>query len=202
MARSPRALLVWGLLGLAVLVPVLDAANSPQLAWRQPVYIAAGFAGIVGMALLLVQPLLVSGVVQGQLGRRVHRVLGGVICIAVLVHIGALWVTSPPDVVDALLLRSPTPFSVWGVIGTLAVLAAAALVVIRRVFRLSWRVWAGLHTSVVAVAVVASVVHALLIEGTMGLVSKWALCGAALVAMLWVCGRTWRRVWRMRKGLP
>ena len=53
-SRAP-AVLVWGALVLAVAVPLLAAAASPLLAWRQPVYIAAGFAGILGLGALLIQ---------------------------------------------------------------------------------------------------------------------------------------------------
>ena len=42
--------------------------------------------------------------------------------------------------------------------------------------------FAGCHTGFAAVIVVTSVVHALLIEGTMGTVSKVALCALVLAA--------------------
>ena len=62
---SARAILIWTALTAAVAVPIAAAAASPLLAWRDPVYIAAGFAGIVGLALLLVQPLLIGGYLPG-----------------------------------------------------------------------------------------------------------------------------------------
>ena len=43
---AARATLIWTALVLAILAPIAAAATSPLLAWRQPVYIAAGFAGI------------------------------------------------------------------------------------------------------------------------------------------------------------
>ena len=82
------------------------------------------------MALLLVQPLLVAGYLPGlprSRGRRMHRWVGGGLIAAVVIHVAALWLTSPPDVIDALLFVSPTPFSAWGVIAMWAVFAAAAL---------------------------------------------------------------------------
>ena len=60
-----RATWRWAALATAVAVPIAAAAASPLLAWRDPVYIAAGFAGVVAMALLLVQPLLAGGYLPG-----------------------------------------------------------------------------------------------------------------------------------------
>ena len=45
--------------------------------------------------------------------------------LTVIVHVAGLWLTSPPDVIDVLLFRSPTPFSAWGAIAMWAVFAAA-----------------------------------------------------------------------------
>ncbi|MEO0497578.1 MAG: ferric reductase [Pseudomonadota bacterium] len=179
---SARAILIWVGLGAALAIPLAVAAASPLLEWRQPVYIAAGFAGVIGMGLLLLQPLLAAGSLPGLRairGRRVHAVVGAGLVSAVVVHVGALWVTSPPDVVDALLFRSPTPFSVWGVIAMWAVFAAALLALLRRHLRPAiWRLW---HMGLAAIIVAGSVIHAMLIEGTMGTVSKLALCALVVV---------------------
>jgi len=175
--------LIWLALVSAVLVPMVIAANSPLLQWREPIYVVAGFAGSLAMALLLIQPLLVKGYLpglQGALGKRVHRWAGAVLLVAVVVHVCALWITSPPDVIDALLLRSPTPFSVWGVIAMWAVIAAAALAALRRRLPLKLRQWRLAHTILVVIVVAGSVIHAMLIEGTMGTVSKALLCFLAL----------------------
>ena len=180
---AARAVLIWSALVAAIAVPLAVAATSPLLAWREPVYIVAGFAGAVAMALLLLQPLLAGGYLPGlnvRRGRRVHRAAGIALVAAVAIHVAGLWITSPPDMVDALLLVSPTPFSVWGVIAMWTILAAALLAALRR--RLRPRAWRLGHTALVATAVAASVVHAMLIEGTMGTASKAALCALALVA--------------------
>ncbi|WP_029061368.1 ferric reductase-like transmembrane domain-containing protein [Labrenzia sp. DG1229] len=182
-----RAILIWGVLAAVLLVPVAAAAASPLLQWRQPVYIAAGFAGIIVMALLLVQPLLAGGYLPGlagQRGRRLHRWVGGILVMAVIAHVAGLWITSPPDVIDALLFRSPTPFSVWGVIAMWAIFAAALLAAFRRRLQLRPRTWRLAHTSLALVIVAGSVIHALLIEGTMETVTKVALCGLVLAAFL------------------
>lgn len=180
-----RAILIWAALAIAIAVPLAAAAASPLLAWRDPVYIAAGFAGVAAMALLLVQPLLVAGYLPGLSNRRarqVHRALGGALVMAVAVHVAALWVTSPPDVIDALLYVSPTPFSVWGVTAMWTVFAAALLAALRRRLRLGLRAWRLGHTILVGASAIGSAVHAMLIEGTMETVSKAALCMLVLIA--------------------
>ncbi len=178
-----RAILTWAALAVALAVPVAVAATSPLLAWRQPLYIAAGFAGVIAMGLLLLQPLLARGYMPGlalRRARRAHAWVGAALVLAVAVHVGGLWLTSPPDVVDALLFRSPTPFSAWGVIAMWAVFAAALLAARRR--RLRPRLWRFAHSILGAVIVVGSVVHAMLIEGTMGTFSKAALCALVVAA--------------------
>jgi len=166
-------------------VPIAVAATSPLLQWRSPVYIAAGFAGIVAMALVLAQPLLARGYLPGlsaRRSRRVHRWVGAALVAAVAVHVGGLWLTSPPDVIDALTFTSPTPFSDWGVVAMWALFAAASFAAARPWWRIRPRVWRVGHTTLAALAVVCSVVHAILIEGTMGTVSKVALCALVLTA--------------------
>jgi predicted ferric reductase len=190
-------------LAVAIVVPIAFAATSPYLAWRRPVYIAGGFAGIVGLGLLLVQPLLVGGYLPGLTalgGRRVHRWIGGTLVAAIVIHVGALWITSPPDVIDVLLFRSPTPFSVWGVIAMWAIFAAALMAALRRSLHLRPRTWRRAHTLLAIVIVVGSVVHAVLIEGTMETVSKAALCALVVAATVKVMSDL--RVWARRAAGP
>ncbi|MEW2914196.1 ferric reductase-like transmembrane domain-containing protein [Leisingera sp. JC11] len=180
-----RSALIWGLFAAAVAVPVAAAAVSPLLAWRQPVYIAAGFAGVIAMALLLTQPLLAGGYLPGlpaQRGRRVHRWTGGALIAAIAVHVAGLWITSPPDMVDALLFASPTPFSAWGVAAMWTALGAALLAAFRARFRRKLRIWRRGHTALVSMTVIGSVAHAMMIEGTMETVSKTVLCACTLAA--------------------
>ncbi|MGR3512158.1 MAG: ferric reductase-like transmembrane domain-containing protein [Paracoccaceae bacterium] len=160
------------------------AATSSLIQWREPVYIAAGYAGVVAMALLLLQPLFVIGALPGMSGprgKRWHRVTGLALILLILVHVGGLWITSPPDVVDALTFTSPTPFAPWGVIAMWAAFVAAALAFLRR--RIGLRVWRPAHSGLVTVVVAGTVVHALLIDGTMGTISKAALAVACLAAL-------------------
>ena len=184
-ARPVRSVLIWAALVVALTVPVVVAASSPLLAWRDPIYIAAGFAGVVALALLLIQPLLAGGYLPGlrlRFGRRLHAWVGSGLVAAVVVHVAALWLTSPPDVVDALLLRSPTPFSAWGVVAMWAVFATALLAALRGRLRLRLVVWRLCHIILAVVIVVGSVVHAMMIDGTMGIVSKAALSALVMAA--------------------
>lgn len=167
---------IWVGLGGALAIPLALAALSPLLAWRDPVYIIAGLAGVVALGLLLVQPFLILGVLPGLRGagaRRAHRVVGAGLFAAVVVHVGGLWLTSPPDVVDALTFTSPTPFSPFGVVAMWAVFGAALVAVMRR--RLRRLTWLRAHGALIATIVVCTIVHALLIEGTMEEKSKIAL---------------------------
>ena len=136
--RLARVTLIWAALAAAVGVPIAAAAMSPLLAWRGPVYILAGFAGIVALGLMLVQPLLIGGYLPGlsaRIGRRAHHWIGGALVVAVVIHVGGLWITSPPDMIDALLFASPTPFSPFGVIAMWAIFAVALLAALRRRLR-------------------------------------------------------------------
>jgi uncharacterized membrane protein YhaH (DUF805 family) len=192
--------LIWVALAAAVCLPIAAAAMSPLLAWRGPVYILAGFAGIVALGVMLLQPLLIGGYLpglSGRIGRRAHHWTGGALVVAVVIHVGGLWITSPPDMVDALLFSSPTPFSPFGVIAMWAIFAVALLAAFRR--RLRPRTWRTAHMLLAIVIVVGSVVHGILIEGTMETISKAALCALVLAAAVKVMVDL--RVWRKRKTL-
>jgi predicted ferric reductase len=195
--RLARVTLIWALLAAAVFVPIAAAAASPFLEWRGPVYILAGFAGIIALGLMLVQPLLIGGYLPGMpayRGRRVHHWIGGALVVALVIHVVGLWITSPPDMIDALLFSSPTPFSPWGVIAMWAIFAVALLAAFRRRLGLRW--WRTAHMSLAVVILVGSVVHAMLVEGTMETVSKAALCALVLAAAIKVMADL--RVWRKR----
>jgi len=182
-----RSFLIWAALALAVTVPLVIAATSPLLQWREPVYIVAGFAGVIGMALILLQPLLAGGYLPGlrmQRGRMLHRWIGAALVVAVIIHIAGLWITSPPDVIDALLFVSATPFSIWGVIAMWAIFATALLAVLRSRCTLGPRAWRLAHSALALVIVIGTVLHALLIQGTMGQISKIILAGLVLAATL------------------
>ena len=179
-------------------VPIAAAAASPLLAWRDPVYILAGFAGIFALGVMLLQPMLIGGYLPGlpaRIGRRAHRWIGGALVLAVMIHVGGLWIASPPDMIDALFFSSPTPFSPWGVIAMWAIVAVALLAALRGRLGLRPRMWRTAHMLLATVIVVGSVVHAILIEGTMETVSKAALCALVLAATIKVMAdlRAWSK---------
>lgn len=192
-----QRILVWGVLATAIVVPLALSASSPLLAWRQPIYIAAGFAGVSAMVLMLLQPLLAGVHLPGlppRWGRSAHRLVGGILVATIIVHVAGLWITSPPDVIDALLFRSPTPFSVWGVLAMWAIFGAAGLAAFRKSLGLSPRNWRRVHTALITVAVASSVFHAMLIEGTMEIISKFGLCVLVVGATAKTVAD--RRVWK------
>ena len=196
--RLARVALIWSALAAAIVVPIAAAATSPLLAWRDAIYIAAGFAGVVALGLLLVQPLLMSGYLpelSAHRGRYMHRWTGALLVVAVVTHVGGLWLTSPPDVIDALLFASPTPFSDWGVIAMWAIFATALLAAFRRPLRLRPHRWRTAHMVLAVVIVVGSVVHVILVEGTMETMTKAALCAIVIAATLKVIAD---RVWAKR----
>ncbi|MFZ1066419.1 MAG: ferric reductase-like transmembrane domain-containing protein [Pseudolabrys sp.] len=199
--RLARVTLIWVALVAAICVPIAAAAFSPLLAWRGPVYILAGFAGIVALGLVLVQPLLIAGYLPGlsaYRGRRAHHWIGGAVVVAVVIHVGGLWITSPPDMIDALTFTSPTPFSPFGVIAMWAIFAVAFLAALRR--RLGLRTWRIVHMTLAVVIVVGSVVHGMLIEGTMETMSKAALCAQVLAAAIRVMVDLVRRMRATSRG--
>ena len=195
-ASHTKTLLIWIALGIAVLVPIVLSLNSPLLAWRDPVYIAAGLSGALALALLLFQPLLAIGALPrvGLLtGRRVHRWLGAGLTIFIVLHVAGLWVTSPPDVIDALLFRSPTSFSFWGVLAMWAVFGTALFASLRRILRIRPHIWVRVHSALALVIVGGTIAHALLIEGTMETISKVILCAYVGVTTLFALRKALRK---------
>lgn len=174
-----RIALIWGGLIAIIAITLFFTAMSPLIAWRSPVYIAACFAGVIGLALLLLQPLLIGGFLPGlpkHLSRRMHPRIGVLLMICVIVHVGGLWLTSPPDVIDALTFSSPTPFSNWGVIAMWSLFATTGLALFRKRLKLRAQNWSNAHRFLALVIVIGTIVHALLIEGMMETVSKLTLC--------------------------
>ena len=188
--------LIWAALALAIGVPIAFAAASEQLAWRGPIYILAGFAGMIALGLVLIQPLLIGGYLPGLSAyrtRRAHHWIGGALAVAVMMHVAGLWFTSPPDMIDALTFSSPTPFSPFGVIAMWAIFAVALLAGLRRRLGLRLRTWRFIHIPLAIAIVVAGVVHCLLIEGTMETISKAVLCVLVLAATIKVLADLWRK---------
>jgi hypothetical protein len=104
--------------------------------------------------------------------------------------------------IDALLFRSPTPFSPFGVIAMWAIFCVALLAAFRRRLGLAPRTWRMAHMVLAVVIVSGSVIHGLLIEGTMETMSKAALCALVVVAAIKVMAdrRVFRRQASSRDG--
>ncbi len=174
----------WGVPLLIACAAIVLAVFSPFLAYRTPAYIVGGFAGIICLALLLFQPLLAAGYLPGlgpRSARRWHMWLGWGIIGGVVLHVGGLFVTSPPDTLDALMLVSPTPFSVYGVTAMWGIVITGILVGMRRKLRLRYPTWRLVHNGIALIVIISTVIHAVQIEGAMEPVSKWVLCIAVLI---------------------
>lgn len=184
---AARIALIWAAIATVITVPIVLAAMSPLLAWRSAIYISAGFAGIAAFGLLLLQPLLMGGYLPGlnaRTARQAHRWTGALLVAAVLLHVGGLWITSPPDVIDALTFASPTPFSDWGVIAMWALFATALFAAFRRKLHLRPQTWRFVHGLFAIIITIGTIVHALLIEGTMETYSKIALSTLVFAATM------------------
>ncbi|HEY8273087.1 MAG TPA: ferric reductase, partial [Pseudolabrys sp.] len=103
-----------------------------------------------------------------------------------------------PDMIDALLFVSPTPFSPFGVIAMWAIFAVALLAALRR--RLRLRTWRIAHMSLAVVVVAGGVIHAMLVEGPMETISKAALCALVLAAAIKVMAGLVRRMRTTPRG--
>jgi predicted ferric reductase len=202
MGMTPvRVTLIWAALIALICVPISLAMTSDLLEWRSTLYILAGLAGMFALGLLLVQPLMIGRYLPGLSAyrtRRAHHWIGGALVIAVVVHVGGLWITSPPDMIDALTFASPTPFSPFGVIAMWAIFAVALLAAFRR--RLGLRTWRIVHMGLASVIIVGTVVHAMLIEGTMETLSKTLLCVLVVAAATKVMADLVRRLRATSRG--
>lgn len=184
---------IWIVVTSAVIIPIAIASTSPFLAWRSPVYIAGCFAGIFALAIVFLQPILAMNMLPGlhpRKARRVHKILGQGLFISVIAHVGLLWITSPPDIIDALLFRSPTPFAPFGVLAMWAVFLSAICIAFRKRLR---RHASTIHITLALIIVSGTIIHAVLIQGLMGQISKTILCAMAAVAMGWVVYKQLKR---------
>ncbi|MEO1562930.1 MAG: ferric reductase-like transmembrane domain-containing protein [Pseudomonadota bacterium] len=182
-----KARLIWLALFAVCAVPVALAISSPLLQWREPIYIAAGLAGVLTLPLLVMQPLFAARVLPDLPPRAcllAHRTVALLLLIAICVHVAGLWITSPPDVIDALLFVSPTPFSLWGVIAMWAGVVTLGLAAFWRQFGIARQNWKALHAALAVIIAAGATAHALLIDGTMEPISKWLICGLVLAATL------------------
>ena len=71
--RRVSSALTWGSVAAIMIVPIAVAAFSSYLASRNMPYIVGGFAGIIGLSLLFLQPLLPAGYLAGSEGAAGRR---------------------------------------------------------------------------------------------------------------------------------
>ena len=179
-ARRPLLrLATWFALAAATLIPLAVAAANPLQSTRNPAYVIASLTGAAALSILLIQPLLATAALPGltrPAGRKWHQITGIALTLAVALHVAGLYVTSPDDTTDALLLAAPTPFSLYGVTALWTLAATTLLVSVRKQLPLRPTPWRIAHNALALVVVATTIAHALLIEGTMGPTSKLLLC--------------------------
>jgi predicted ferric reductase len=179
-------------------LPVLLAALHPLQAGREPLWVWGTLAGVLALSLMVIQVLLPTGWLNVALGEskwRWHRILGISVTGLVLAHVVGLYLYSPDDIGDALVLAAPT-YSRLGMLSLGCLLLTVALALVRHRLPLTLSDWQILH-SVLAVAVVGTAVaHALLLQGTLDGFAEGLLCGSAIVAVLIAVGYWYRTLAR------
>jgi predicted ferric reductase len=195
---------------VAPLVFALVSTDQPGQGFWTDFSVALGF---VGLALMGIEFALVARVkaVAEPFGTDAvidfHREIGyaGLLFILVHVALSADWSQANP------FTPSDTPALVWfGGIAAAALIVLVATSVWRRRLRLSYEVWQVLHTVLAVVAVVAALVHVLLVDYYVDNVWKrvlWAVMTAAFVWLLvWVRIlrplRIRRRPWTVESVAP
>ena len=166
-------------------VPLAAAALSPLQVGRDVTWVLGALAGVLALALATVQVLLPTpwlGDVLAGLDVRIHKTVGLTLAAVVVGHVLGLYLYSPDDVRDALLLQTPT-YSRLGVLSAWSVGLSIALALARNRLGLVYADWQILH-SALAVAIVGTAVgHALMIRGTLDGPAELLLCAAAVAAV-------------------
>ncbi|RWR20106.1 hypothetical protein D2T30_11740 [Sinirhodobacter populi] len=107
--------------------------------------------------------------------------MGAAILALALAHVAGLWLYSPEDITDALLLRALTTFSAWGVAGFAGLLAAGIVSTLRR--QIPPRIWRPLHLGLAVASALCAVIHAWLIFGVIEPNNKALLCLVILASL-------------------
>ncbi len=147
---------------------------------RDATWVLGAVAGIIALSLLVVQVLLPTPWLTG-LDLRLHRLLGLGVAGLVLVHIVGLFLYSPDDVRDALVLAVPT-HSRLGVLSAWSVALSVALALARRRLGLTYSDWQILHAALAVAIVGTAVGHTVMIRGTLDGPAELLLCLAAALA--------------------
>ena len=195
---------------VAPLVFALMSTNQPGQGFWTDFSVALGFVGLslMGIEFALVarvrtfaEPFGTDAVID------FHRYIGytGLIFVVIHVALSADWSQANP------FTPSNTPARVWfGGIAAAALMVLVASSVWRRQLRLSYEVWQVLHAVLAVVAVVAALVHVLLVDYYVDSFWKqvlWSIMTAAFVWLLvWVRLlrplRIRRRPWTVERITP
>lgn len=190
-----------GLLGLVaiVLLPVLLAALSPLQAGRAVPWVWGTLAGVLALSLVVVHVLLPTGWLNSFVGEHNlgwHRILGISITGLTLAHILGLYLYSPDDIGDALVLAAPT-YSRLGVLSAGCLVLSVVLAVTRRQLRLADADWKTIHSALAIAIVGTAVAHAVLLQGTLDGLAEGLVCGSAIVAVCMAIAHWYRAFARL-----
>ncbi|MGP4094894.1 ferredoxin reductase family protein [Nonomuraea sp. KM90] len=194
---------------VAPLAFALMGVNRPGQGFWTDFSVALGFVGLalIGIEFALVarvraiaEPFGTDAVIQ------FHREIGYVGLAFIVVHMAL----SGPGVFAAF---SPTELpwrARFAVLSVLALLILMVTSVWRRRLRLSYEVWQALHAVMATVAVVAALIHVLLVNYYIDSLWKqvlWAIMSAAFVGLLlWIRVLRplwlWRRPWAVEQVIP
>src|SRR5215470_7782354 len=179
---------------VAPLVFALMSTNRPGQGFGTDFSVALGFVGLslMGIEFALVarvktfaEPFGTDGVID------FHRQIGytGLAFIVIHVALSADWNQANP------FTPSNTPARVWfGGIAAAALIVLVASSVWRRRLRLSYEVWQILHAVLAVVAVVAALIHVLLVDYYVDSLWKQVLWSIMTAAFVWLL--VWVRVLR------
>ena len=179
---------------VAPLVFALMSTNQPGQGFLTDFSVALGF---VGLALMGIEFALVARVrtVAEPFGTDAvidfHRQIGYTGLIFVLIHVAlsADWSQANP------FTPSNTPLRVWfGGVATAALVLLVASSVWRRRLRLSYELWQVLHAVLAVIAVLAALVHVLLVDYYVDSVWKQVLWSTMTAAFVWLL--VWVRLLR------
>jgi predicted ferric reductase len=165
---------------LLLLLPTVASAFSPLQEGRDATWIAGAVAGILALSLLVLQVLLPTPWLAG-LDLPLHRLLGLGVAGLVIAHVGGLYLYSPDDVRDALVLAVPTHTRL-GVLSAWTVLLSVGLALARRRLGLTYSDWQVLHAALAVLIVGTAVGHTVLVRGTLDGPAELLLCAAAVLA--------------------
>ena len=166
-------------------MPLVAAAASPLQTGREAVWVIGALSGVLALSLLVIQVLLptpwLRGIIFGD-DSRVHRILGIAVAAVVLAHIIGLYIASPDDIADALVLQAPT-YSRLGVLSAWCLALSLGLALARRKLALTYSDWQIVHAVLAVVIVATAVAHTVMIRGTLDGPVEVLLSGAAVIAV-------------------